>query len=55
MNEDAAEVPAPTQGEGGAGRQLYAPPCLTSYGSLPVDTAAGPGIHTFDFTIGYFS
>jgi hypothetical protein len=54
-NDEAVAVPAHVHGDDAQARQPYAPPSLTSYGSLPVDTGAGPGTNTPDFSLGYFS
>jgi hypothetical protein len=54
MDDDTAGRGAQAPGASGDGREPYSPPCLTSYGSLPVDTA---GITLFpgaDF-LGYLS
>ncbi len=55
MDHEATAAAAPASGPGEEGRLPYSPPRLTSYGSLPVDTAAGIGTHTPDCPIGYQS
>lgn len=39
MDDEAVKGAVPAPGAGEEGGKPYSPPCLTSYGSLPIDTA----------------